>query len=83
VIIAGVSVEEFRQRDGTRKAAAVVSFEKATKRLIANKTQLRALATILNSERFEDWRGKTVALAPDTAPNGKPTIAVEEATNGG
>ncbi len=79
VTIAGVEVREFRQRDGTTKPAAVIAFERATKQLIANKTQVQALATILGTERFGDWIGKTVTLAPATAPNGKPTIAVQVA----
>jgi hypothetical protein len=80
VTVVSVDVQEFRQRDGSHKAAAVLSFERASKRLIANKTQVQALATILGSERFAEWVGKSVALAPDVAPNGKPTIAVQPAS---
>ena len=79
VTIASVEVHDFRQRDGSTKAAAVLTFEKATKRLIANRTQVQALATIMGSERFLDWTGQSVALAPAIAPNGKPTIAVQPA----
>ena len=79
VKIIGVEVQEMRQRDGTLKQSAVLTFEKATKRMICNITQCRALAEILESERFVDWVGHTVCLVPTTAPNGKGTIEVQRA----
>jgi hypothetical protein len=57
--------------------AAVLDFERATKRMICNVTQCRALASVLGSDRFADWIGKAVTLAPGTAPNGKPTIEIK------
>lgn len=76
VKILAVDVDELRQPDGTRRQAAVLTFERASKRLILNKTQCGALAAICGSERLADWPGHTVQLTPATAPNGKPTIAI-------
>lgn len=53
-----------------------ISFQGAQKRLIPNKTQCEALWKITDSERFLDWVGKTVTLAPGVAHNGKPTIVI-------
>ena len=79
VKIVGVEVQELRQRDGTLKLSAVLTFEKATKRMICNVTQCRAIATILESERFSDWPGHMVCLVPAVASNGKATIEVQRA----
>ena len=82
VTIAATELRDFRQPDGKPKTAVVVAFEKAGKRLICNKTQCRAMMNLAGSPRFADWPGLRVRLAPATAPNGKPTIAVLEAANG-
>jgi hypothetical protein len=79
VKIAGVTVESFRLPDGTHRASAVLAFEGKTKRLILNKTQCKQLIEVTGSERFEDWVGRAVSLAPATAQNGKPTIAIRAA----
>ena len=76
VTIQSVDVQEFRQRDGSRKAAIVLSFERAHKALICNVTQARAVAAILGTELLAEWPGHAVTLAPSRAPNGRPTIAV-------
>jgi hypothetical protein len=76
VKITSVTVESFRLPDGTFRASAVLAFEGKTKRLILNRTQCKQLAEVAGSERFEDWVGRTVILAPATAQNGKPTIAI-------
>ena len=69
--------------DGNHRASAVLAFEGKTKRLILNKTQCKQLAEITGSERFEDWVGRAVSLAPATAQNGKPTrIASIRAAHG-
>jgi hypothetical protein len=82
VKIATVGVEEFRQRDGSYKRAIVLAFERATKRLILNKTQGHAIATILGTERLGDWPGRTIRLGAGSAPNGKPTITILGAKDG-
>ena len=79
VVISGVTVESFRLPDGTQRASAVLAFEGKTKRLILNKTQCKQLVEITGSERFEEWVGRSVSLAPATAQNGKPTIAIRAA----
>ncbi len=76
VKIIGARVEEFHQRDNTLKAGVVLSFERAQRKLILNKTQASSLVLILGSAAFADWVGRTICLAPSTAQNGKPTIAV-------
>ena len=69
-------VEEFHQPDGTLKPALVLSFERAQRRLILNKTQCTTLVLLLGSAAFGDWVGRMVALSAATTPNCKPTIAV-------
>ena len=86
VTITEALVESFRTPTGDARPAVVLSFAVAGKpcarRLICNKTQTRAIMGLVGSERFSDWPGHTVTLAPATAPNGKPTIAVKGASNG-
>ena len=77
VVIERIDFEDLRQRDGTRERKAVVTFEKAHKRLILNRTQAKAIQAIAASERFADWPGLAVVLREGQAPNGKPTIIVE------
>ena len=76
VVISDVTVESFRLPDGTHRASAVLAFEGKAKRLILNKTQCKQLIEITGSERFEEWVGRSISLAPATAQNGKPTIAI-------
>jgi len=47
--------------------------------MICNKTQCQALTDLTGSERFTDWVGRVVILAPATAQNGKPTLAIRPA----
>lgn len=79
VQIAQVSLEEIRQRDGKYELKAVVTFERAHKRLILNKTQAQAIATLARSEVFADWPGQRIQLIAGRAPNGKPTIVISQA----
>jgi len=79
VTIAAVEVGSFRQRDGTYRAAVVLTFERATKALILNKGQAQRVAAILGTERLAEWAGRRLTLAPGTGPTGKPTIAITEA----
>jgi len=81
VKISKVDLEVFRGRDGTERPALVLSFEKARRRLVLNKTQANALARVLGTERLAEWPGKAVTLAPGQAPNGKQTIIIKEASN--
>ncbi|MFZ1756518.1 MAG: hypothetical protein WBO46_05745 [Caldilineaceae bacterium] len=74
--IMSVSVEKLRQFDGTQAWKVVLTFDKAQKLLILNKTQCKALTDITGSEQFQSWQGVTVKLSPVTAQNGKPTIHI-------
>ncbi|MBK8211606.1 MAG: hypothetical protein IPK78_18275 [Rhodospirillales bacterium] len=76
VVIEAVDVQGFRQRDGATAEKVVVSFARATKRLICNVTQARALAEICGTEEIDGWRGQQVVLTAARASNGKLTIAV-------
>jgi hypothetical protein len=76
VKICEARVESFHQADGSMKPSVVLSFERAQRKLILNKTQCSTLALLLGSATFTDWIGCTVVLAAATAQNGKPTIAV-------
>lgn len=79
VTISDVTVENIRQRDGSQEIKGVVAFSKATKRLILNKTQAQAIAGILRTETFSEWRGHRIQLSAGRAPNGKSTIVVSQA----
>jgi len=81
VRISKVDLEVFHGRDGSERPALVLTFDKARRRLILNKTQANTLVRVLQSERLADWPGKSVTLAPGQAPNGKQTILVKEAQN--
>ena len=88
VVIREALVEDLRLPDGSTKTAVVLSLatpggKPCARRLILNKTQCRALVNLTRSERFTDWQGATISLAPATAPNGRPTIAVQEAQHAG
>jgi hypothetical protein len=83
VTIKTVDLEVFHARDGGERPALVLSFEKARRKMILNKTQANSLCRILQTERLADRPGKAVTLAPGAAPNGKQTIVVKEASNGG
>lgn len=82
VKIVAAQVETLRQFDGTQAPKLVLTFEKATKRLIVNKTQGRRLAEVLKTEVFADWVGHRVTLKPAVAQNGKPTVGIDPAGNG-
>ena len=82
VRIASVELAEFHMPDNTTKMALVLSFEKAKRKLVANKTMCRALMALTGTEVFGDWVGHTVTLAPAVAPNHKGTIAILGAKGG-
>ena len=53
----------------------VVDFGRS-KSLVMNQTQANAIADIVGSGNFEDWKGHRVALQPATSHNGRPTIKI-------
>lgn len=77
--ISKAGVRELRQQDGTMAQKLIVTFERATKEWILNKTQATALAEALG-DLYSDWPGARVRLAAGRAQNGKDTIVVVEAT---
>lgn len=78
VVIAGFAMEEMHNRRTNQKESKpVISFERATKRLILNKTQAFAIARIAGSDETGEWLGKKISLRVGRAPNGKPTIAID------
>lgn len=79
VRIASVSLEEMRQPDGKMELKAILTFDRAHKRMILNKTQARAIADILGAQAFADWPGHKIQLSAGRAPNGKDTIIVSAA----
>lgn len=82
VTIQAASLEEVRN-PATQKPEQklIVAFQKATKRLICNKTQAYAIAAAVGSPETNDWPGKRVTLSAATAPNGKQTILVTPVAN--
>ena len=71
------TVEEVRQTDGSKELKIIVTFEKAKKRLICNKTQALALADAAHTEEFSRWAGLTVILEP-AVTRGKDTINIRQ-----
>lgn len=76
--ISAAKLQELRQQDGSMEWKLVITFEKATKQWILNRTQASALADALG-DMYGDWPGARVKLAAGRASNGKDTIVVVEA----
>lgn len=77
VVIEHVGVEQlFNPRSKRNEAKLVVKFHKKDLRLICNKTQARALATICKTDDFDKWPGHEVVLSTGKAPNGMDTILI-------
>lgn len=77
VVIDGAAVEQLRNpKTNKMEPKLVISFRKATKRLICNKTQAYAIAAITGSQDTDAWPGHKVTLSAAVAPNGKATILV-------
>lgn len=78
VVIAGATMEEVHNRVTNQKERKLaVAFEKATKRLLVNKTQAFAMAEIAGSDETDDWVGVRISMKVGRARNGKPTIVIE------
>lgn len=77
VKIVGVGLEEVydpRSRDMHMKLA--LTFEKASKRMLLNKTQAFAVAAATGSEETDGWIGKSITLAAGVTAARRPTIVV-------
>ncbi len=80
VTVARVDVEDIRNpQTAEKEPRAIVTFERAQKRLILNKTQAHRLAEITGTEAFADWAGARVILHPGLAPNKRETIVIDPA----
>lgn len=80
VVIAGCSIEEVHNaRTNAKEQKLAIAFERASKRLLANKTQCFAIADIAGSYETDDWTGKRISMKMGRARNGKPTIVIEPA----
>lgn len=75
VTVASATLERLPQQDGSTEEKIVVAFVGAKRKLILNKTQAAALATLAGDETA-DWPGAVVFLAPQPTANGKSTIAI-------
>jgi hypothetical protein len=82
VTIDTATVEDLRNpRTNKMEAKLIVSFAKATKRLVCNKTQAYAIAAAVGSQDTDRWHGCKVTLSAATAPNGKATILITPVAN--
>lgn len=78
VTIAGFAMEEVHNaRTNAKERKPAISFEKASKRLLLNKTQAFAVASVIGSYETDEWIGRKISLRPGRAPNGKATIIVD------
>lgn len=80
VVISGAAMAEIHNRRTNQpEDRLALSFQKATKRLLVNKTQAFAIAELTGNNDTDHWAGHRIALRVGRAPNGKPTIVVERA----
>lgn len=77
VIIEAVTIEPlYNPRTKKHEQKLVVKFHKKDLRLVCNKTQAQALATICKTDDFARWQGFEVVLSTGKAPNGMDTILI-------
>lgn len=77
VIIEAVTIEQlYNPRAKKHEPKLVVKFHKKDLRLVCNKTQATALATICKTDDFSKWPGFEVVLSTGKAPNGMDTILI-------
>lgn len=80
VTIHSVSFDSFfNPRTNEEQLKAYVSFAEAEKMLILNKTQSFAIADIAGTERYSQWPGTRITLAPGRTNAGAPTIVIKPA----
>jgi len=77
VTVRGAGVEKLHNPNTSQKEPKlVVEFEAKDKRLILNKTQAEAIASITGTEDYTQWRGARLAIQAGIAPNKKDTILI-------
>lgn len=80
VVIAVAEMTEIHnQRTNEKEERLALRFERATKRMLINKTQGFRIAEITGQFDTDQWAGHRIALRVGRAPNGKPTIVIERA----
>lgn len=72
-------VQCFNPRTKRNEAHLVVAFHDKRLRLILNKTQAVALASLTGDENYSTWPGHLCQLSAGVAPNGAPTIVITPA----
>lgn len=77
VVIEAVTVEPlYNPRVKKHEKKLVVKFFKKDLRLVCNKTQATALATICKTDDYSRWQGHEVVLSVGKAPTGSDTIVI-------
>lgn len=83
VAIEHVGVEKlFNPTSRKHEPKLVVKFYGKELRLICNKTQAQALASICKTDDYSQWPGHEVVLSSGKAPNGKDTIIISPLPDG-
>ena len=60
--IVGSGVDEFEEKDGSKKAQITLQFSETEKQLGLNVTNYRVLTDIFKSDDSDDWHGRRVVL---------------------
>ena len=77
VAIDCVSVEQlYNPRSKKHEPKLIIAFYGKSLRLVCNKTQAQALATICSTDDYTAWVGHRVVLSTRRAPNGADTILI-------
>jgi hypothetical protein len=77
VAITAATVEQlFNPRTKSNEPKFILQFHGKQLRLVLNKTQAHALATITGSDDSDEWKGHLVTLSPSIAPNKAETILI-------
>ncbi len=62
VVVESISKETIKNAEGKPEDVVLARFVKAQKPMIVNKTNMKAMAKIFQSNYIEDWTGKSVCL---------------------
>jgi len=81
VKIEKATVESIRQFNGQKEPRIILDFVGKSKRLILNKTQAFAVATVAGAEDLDQWVEVDLTLKVATLKTGKPTIEVNVEDN--
>lgn len=73
--IEDVTLEKFKQEDGTSEEKLALAFVGANKRLVLNRTNGKVLVGLFGDDT-DAWPGNQVILSPGVASNGKDTIVI-------